>query len=96
MSTPVPFEQILQRTFGSGPPPPEPTPVPVVPEPEPEPEPPPKKETKTVRDPRIAAEAQRIYKPDLPPAPPKTKVDQGVASRLDLQGTWGAPEEQPL
>jgi hypothetical protein len=42
---------------------------------------------------RIMAEAQRVFNPALPPAPPKPPsaalLDQGTAAGLDISGRWG-------
>jgi hypothetical protein len=86
----IPFGEILQRTFGAAPAPPPPAPAPVSPPP-----PPPKPRGKSIGDPRIAAEAQRIFNPALPPAPPKAPAamaDQGVAPAMGTSGPWGKPE----
>jgi len=81
------FSDILKNTFGSAPAPPiVPEPVPVVPPPVP-----PKPAGKSVNDPMVAAEAQRIYKPDMPPAAPNAG---GVAPSMDLEGAWGKPVAQ--
>ena len=45
----------------------------------------------------VAAQAQRIYNPNLPPAPPKIPpkaiAEQGSAQAMDLTGPWGGKEE---
>jgi hypothetical protein len=56
---------------------------------------PPKPIGKTVGDPRIAAEAQRIYNPSKPPVPSKPPssdmLGQGSAPAMDISGSWGKP-----
>ncbi len=94
----VPFKEMLKQAFT----PPEvknaekpaPAPVPEAPPPVPEvklPEAP----SKTVKDIRIVAQAQRIYNPAMPPAPAKQPtekmIDQGTAPAMDNTGPWGKP-----
>lgn len=85
------FSEILQNTFGSAP---LPEPAPVAPPSEPAPPAPETPRGKSMGDPQIAAEAQRIYNPNMPPAPPKALASpgEGTVSTLDVSGTWGAPE----
>lgn len=45
----------------------------------------------------MAMAAQKIYNPNMPPAPKspsKAMVDQGTAGALGLQGPWGTPEQK--
>lgn len=45
-----------------------------------------------------AAEAQRIYNPNLPPTKPKgpteAQTELGASSAMDLQGNWGQSQRQ--
>lgn len=51
---------------------------------------------RTVGNPNLAAEAQRIYNPNLPPTKPKAPtnalLEQGTAAVSDVGGAWGTPE----
>jgi hypothetical protein len=41
--------------------------------------------------------AQKIYFPNMPPAPkspPKAMLDQGVAPAMGMTGPWSTPEEK--
>jgi hypothetical protein len=64
------------------------------------PPPPLKVETqKTVGDLTIAMQAQRIYNPGMPPAPPSAKppaggmLEQGVTPALDIKSKWDKGNE---
>ena len=52
---------------------------------------------RTLGDVRVAAEAQRIFNPAIPPMPPKppstTMIDRGTSGAMDTTGTWGRPEK---
>ena len=45
----------------------------------------------------LASDAQRLYNPDMPPAPPKAPTaaqqDLGTAPSADINGRWGIPEK---
>lgn len=47
-------------------------------------------------NPLVAAEAQRIYYPNLPPTKPKgptaAQMEAGTSEALDTTGNWGQPE----
>lgn len=53
---------------------------------------------RTLGDITLAMAAQRIYQPNLPPAPPSPKapnkamLDQGTAPAMGMEGPWGTPE----
>ena len=51
---------------------------------------------RTLGNPFVAAEAQRIYNPSLPPTKPKgpteAQMSAGTTSAMDTQGNWGKPE----
>jgi len=55
---------------------------------------------KTMGDISLAMAAQRIYNPQMPPAPPmqkpkppnKAMLDQGTAPAMGMQGPWATPE----
>lgn len=71
-----------------------PTPIPKLQESVPAPK---KKDVvRTVGNPNLAAEAQRIYNPNLPPtkpkAPTKALLEQGTTAVADVTGSWGTPE----
>ena len=44
----------------------------------------------------VAAQAQRMFNPNLPPTPPKMPpkqiAEQGSAQAMDLTGAWGGKE----
>jgi hypothetical protein len=88
------IEKQLKKIFGKAPAlPPEPAPAPAPP-----PVKLPPKPTKGLADISIAIQAQRIYNPDLPPAPatkaPTTAMlEQGSAPAMDTSGAWGKPEK---
>ena len=46
----------------------------------------------------VMTQAQRIYNPNLPPAPPKIPpkaiAEQGTAGAMDTGGRWGMGEEK--
>ncbi len=51
---------------------------------------------RSVNNPTTAAEAQRIYNPNLPPAPSrplKDQLDKGTAEAMDMSGRWGGPNQ---
>ena len=84
----------LKKIFGKAPA--------LPPEPAPAPEPPkvklPPKPRKGIADISIAIAAQRIFNPDMPPAPaskaPTTAMlEQGSAPAMDQSGPWGKPEK---
>jgi len=76
------FQESLFGAFGKRPP--APPPAPAAPEPEPEVKP----------DLWTAAEAQRIFDVNAPPAvkPPAPPPAGGTSGALDVQGAWGKPE----
>lgn len=51
---------------------------------------------RTLGNPIVAAEAQRIYNPNLPPTKPKgpteAQMSAGTSSAMDTTGNWGQPE----
>lgn len=68
----------------------------------PPPKPIPVESPKTLGDITTAMAAQRIYNPQMPPAPPSQKakapnkamLDQGTASAMGMGGPWGTPEQK--
>jgi hypothetical protein len=46
----------------------------------------------------VSAQSQRIYNPNLPPAPPKIPpkaiAEQGIAGAMDQSGRWATGEEK--
>ncbi len=84
----------LKKIFGKAPAaPPEPPPAPAPP-----PVKLPPKPTKGLADITIAIAAQRIYAPNMPPAPaskaPTTAMlEQGSAPAMSTEGAWGKPEQ---
>ena len=61
----------------------------------PPPKPIPVETPRSLGDLTMAMMAQKIYNPNMPPAPKspsKTMVDQGTAGALGMQGPWGTPE----
>ena len=48
---------------------------------------------RTLNNVRVAAEAQRIFNPTLPPTKPKgpteAQINQGTTPAADMQGNWG-------
>lgn len=85
------IKQKIAATFGKLPkvPPMPPAPPPPVKEPP--------KPSKGIADISVAIEAQRIYSPDRPPAPPskgpsKDMLGQGSAPAMDQSGPWGKPK----
>ena len=52
-----------------------------------------KKAFRTLNNVRVAAEAQRIFNPTLPPTKPKgpteAQINQGTTPAADMQGNWG-------
>jgi hypothetical protein len=85
----------LKKIFGKAPA--------LPPAPAPAPEPPkvklPPKPQKGIADITIAIQAQRIYSPNMPPAPaskaPTTAMlEQGSAPAMDQSGPWGKPEKK--
>jgi hypothetical protein len=88
------IEKQLKKIFGKAPALP-PAPAPVS-------EPPkvklPPKPKKGIADITIAIQAQRIYSPDMPPAPASkaptaAMLEQGSAPAMDQSGPWGKPEK---
>jgi len=51
---------------------------------------------RTLGDVRVAAEAQRIFNPALPPTVPKgptaAQMESGTTTAMDTTGNWGTPE----
>lgn len=89
------IESQLKKIFGKAPA--------LPPEPEPVPAPPavklPPKPRKGIADITIAIAAQRIYQPNMPPAPPTkapttAMLEQGSAPAMDTSGAWGKPEKK--
>ena len=61
------------------------------------PKPIPVERPKTLGDITLSMAAQRIYSPNLPPAPkspPAKMMDQGTSSALGMEGPWGKPEDK--
>jgi len=59
----------------------------------------PPKPQKGIADITIAIQAQRIYSPNLPPAPASkaptaAMLEQGSAPAMDTSGAWGKPEQK--
>lgn len=88
------IEKQLKKIFGKAPA------LPPAPAPAPEPlkvKLPPKPK-KGIADITIAIQAQRIYQPNMPPAPPTkapttAMLEQGSAPAMDTAGPWGKPEK---
>jgi len=61
------------------------------------PKPAPVEKPRTLGNITTAMLAQRIYNPQLPPAPKspsKAMVNQGTADAMSLNGPWGKPEDK--
>ena len=56
-----------------------------------------KKAFRTLNNVRVAAEAQRIFNPTLPPTKPKgpteAQINQGTTPAADMSGNWGTAGE---
>lgn len=86
------LRDLLRQTFGVKKPklPKNPAPLPIHEEPQ--------KDRRSIGNPMLSAEAQKIYNPPPPAAPVKppnqTQNQRGTAAGMSMQGPWGTPQEK--